>query len=225
MVLVLLLLLILQPGQLDVSRDVTVNVKYKSSKTYKTITLTTVKEKELLDMTNPPDISLMTGYNPNSSSQYYPLKQSGTSYVVTTFDDNEWYDYNSGKYAILGVSADVLAPNATYLGNKYVWIPRFVDKVAGTGPNVQFLYGTSNSPIVWRTDSSSGLAYYGLQLGDQYNLKDFVDTDYKFVNDTFSKNDGKSGYWYNVDTKETGNAKNSAEALNSRIKALNITIN
>lgn len=83
----------------DIARDVTVNVKYRASKTYKTVTLTTVKEKEILDMVNQPDFSLLPDYSPNLTGyNFYPLRNDGTAasptWNVTTTDDIGWYDYS-----------------------------------------------------------------------------------------------------------------------------------
>ena len=64
----------------DIVRDVIVKVKYKSSKTYKTITAKTIKERELLDMGNSPDLSLIPDYNPiDNTKYYYPIKKAEMS--------------------------------------------------------------------------------------------------------------------------------------------------
>ena len=75
----------------DIARDVIVNVRYKANNDYKTITLSTMKEREMLDATNPPDLTFIDGYNPNDNTKrYYPIKLDGTSYKATTCEDNRW---------------------------------------------------------------------------------------------------------------------------------------
>ena len=138
----------------DIARDVIVNVKYRANSSYKTITLNTVKQKELMDMTNPPDFSLIPGYKPlDTKNFYYPVKKGdGGKTVVTSTDDINWYDYEDGNYALVCVTSTgtLSVGNEAPSGSKiYVWIPRFVAKV-GTGlDNVQFLYGSSKYAITF----------------------------------------------------------------------------
>ncbi|MBR2289842.1 MAG: hypothetical protein IJ867_04410, partial [Clostridia bacterium] len=88
------------PGTPDVARDVTVEVKYKTSTTYRTITLNSVIEKELMDIANAPDISLMNGYEPlGTTSYYYPVvfdtSTTPKTYTIVTTDDINWYNYET----------------------------------------------------------------------------------------------------------------------------------
>ncbi len=191
------------PTTPDIVRDVIVNVQYKANNNYKTITLTTLKEREMLDMTNSPDLAFLDGYNPNDNTQhYYPIKLNSakTSYVITTFEDNSWYDYNAGNYAIIYVTASSLNVNDDYkknssTGQRYVWIPRFVSGTSGSG--VQYLYGSSDYKIIWRTDNNFGRYSYIDVTSKQ--PKKYDEPNYRYVADTFSSNDGYAGFWYNMD--------------------------
>ena len=217
-----------KPGSgADIARDVTVNV------TYKTITIKTVKEKELMDMTNPPDFSLIPGYNPSNSSKtfYYPVIKDNGSYKVTTTSDINWYDYEEGNYAIVSESTSGEANiGDTVNGSKlYVWIPRFVAE-NGTEKGidkVQFLYGSSNYVIT--LNQYGDLFSYGVKYNNGTITEDSKPLEYdktKFNNsDNFGENDG-SGVWYEINgtTSNSDDVKKKAVALNSKIKCKNAEI-
>ena len=89
-------------AEYDIIRDVVVTVTYKSTTSYKTVTLNTTKQMELMDIANAPDFSLIEGYSlTDNGDYYYPINISGTNYTVTTRNDPSWYDYESGNYAFV----------------------------------------------------------------------------------------------------------------------------
>ena len=200
----------------DVARDVTINVTYKANTTYKTITLNSIKQKELMDMTNSPDLSLIpTNKLNNSSKYYYPVKKSGSEYIVTTTSDIEWYDYEDGVYALVfeteSGDLNVGASIKTVIGTTYAWIPRFVSKASGNAgiSKVKFLYGTSDYRIELNTYGN--LFAYGVKYKDatitassvplKYNQKDNGTADSTFAYTSFAgasgdySGDGLSGVW------------------------------
>lgn len=192
----------------DVARDVTVNVKYRASKTYKTITLKTTKEKEIIDMVNPPDISLISGYTPNSTTTYYyPLKNTDNkttpTWEVTTKDDKDWYDYSAGKYGVVGAtSTSDLKVGATFNngGTIYVWIPRFS---GSTASDVKYLYGTSNNVIsLINSNTTPKVFSYGVNG----------------TTSTSNENFGNySGLWYNnSDTTKNNSNLPGANVTNAK---------
>ena len=224
----------------DVARDVTVKVKYRASNTYKTITINTVKEKELMDMTNSPDFSLLPEYNPSSNSKfYYPVTGTTGSYKITTTSDINWYDYEEGNYAIVcestngeqEIGGDVESTSALY-----VWIPRFVVKNSTNETNtendinnVQFLYGSSDYAIT--LNKYGNLFAYGLKyegtINDDSKPKSYDNS--SFTSDKcFSSSDKVSGVWYKINAtngENSADVKNKATTLNSKIKCQNATIN
>ena len=220
-------------SEYDIARNVSVNVSYKSSFTYKTVTLSSVKEKELMDMTNAPDISLLPDYNPtDSSTYYYPVIKEDSNYKITTEKDVNWYDYEQGKYAIIYVSKTPqnVGANATN-GTAYVWIPRFAAKNVGTGINsVQFLYGTSDYKVTLNTYGN--LISYGVTLGNDMKPIGFDTTMYSFLNSNFETGDGLSGVWYKIGDENNNtmgsninSVKSIAQKLNSRIPCINVSLN
>lgn len=218
----------------DIARDVTINVKYKTSMTYKTLTLTTVKEKELMDMTNPPDMSLIPGYKPNDTANYYyPVKKSGNKYYVSTASDIEWYNYENGTYALVCKTNNGNLTNGTEVNSGlYAWIPRFVSK-DGTGVDkVQFLYGASNYKIT--LNEYGNLFSYGVSYSGNINDNSVPNKyDSGFNYSSFVENDGLNGVWYEIggaNSNKPGINNNStvkqiATSLISKIPCTNATIN
>lgn len=217
----------------DVARDVTINVTYKSSNSYKTITLRMLKEKELMDMTNPPDFSLIPNYAPQSESTtkvyYYPIAitTEGTdlNYKITSKEDINWYDYEEGKYALVyettsGVeNVGKTGKLSDISSNVYVWIPRFVSK-EGTGIGaVQFLYGASDYKITFNQYGdlyAYGLSYTGATEGGE-SLPVEYNAEYSYH--SFASGDGLGGVWYKLAGNYTDDdvVKKAAKELQGKI--------
>jgi len=190
-------------GTPDIARDITVSVRYKTSTTYKTITLVTVKEKELIDSANAPDLSMLakadSDYKPSYNEgetkwYYYPiiLNTTNSTFTITTFSDINWYNYSTGKCAFILKTQDsslTVATSATsyttLLGNIYAWVPRFVKD--GSNP-VTYLYGASSNKIEF--DNASGTTILGYKKGTA--LVTYP------ANNAFAENDGYTGVWLQV---------------------------
>lgn len=224
----------------DIARDVIINVTYKASTTHKTITLTSVKQKELMDMTNAPDFSLIPNYNPSDTqTYYYPVIFDGTNYMVTTTSDINWYNYEEGKYALVykttsgAVNVGTTGPIDNIINDVYVWIPRFVEKSGSGIDNVQFLYGASDYIISF--NQYANLYAYGLSYSEGIDFKSTPDEfdSNTFYYSAFDFEDGLSGVWYqiggtNSDKPGINNNKTIKEiatSLNSKIECENATIN
>ena len=218
----------------DVARDVTVSVKYRANSTYKTISLKTVKEKELMDMTNPPDFSLIPNYNPSNTSKfYYPVSGTSSNYKITTTSDVNWYDYEDGNYAIVYESSngsESIGKTVPSGSKMYVWIPRFVTKKAPESKitDIQFLYGASNYPIVFKQYGnlfSYGLEYDGSIEADS-TPKKYNETLFQYSENDFKEDDGLSGVWYKIsgDGTNSEDIQKKATTLNSKIKCNNAEI-
>lgn len=180
-------------GKADVARDVSIDVLYRTSTTHKTISINMVKERELIDMTNDPDFSLLENYKPvydgvGTRYYYYPVTFNSTQIHITTKSDINWYNYGSNKCAFvykttngnLNVDDESLAIS-TNKANLYAWVPRYVNR-----SGFQYLYGASKYPITFNTTGS----YLGYVLGT--SAVTFTDAD------AFQENDGLNGVWINV---------------------------
>lgn len=217
----------------DIARDITIDVTYRGNSAYKTISISSVKEKELMDMTNSPDISTIPGYKPfykdtETKYYFYPITVSGTNYTVTTLSDINWYDYESGKYALIYKSSTgTINVGATgtidsIKSNIYVWIPRFVSTNSGEGTDtVQFLYGTSDYAITFNTYGTLfayGVSYSGTVGADSTPVTYNSET-YSYTNSNFAQGDGLKGVWYHLGTTyaNTDSIYLNAKSLNDRI--------
>lgn len=178
-------------NEVDIIRDITVNVSFTISNTTQTITLYTTKEKELLEQTNAPDLSLIDDY---SDSNYYAIKYQNGSYIITATSDEDWYNYDDGYYALLlksstNYSYGQTANSSEITSGLYVWVPRF----GLDGSNLAYCYGTSNYKIAFSLyDNLYGYMLTGTGSGNNYSVSEIS----SYVNGTFSENDGLTGVWY-----------------------------
>lgn len=218
---------------LDLVRDITVTVTYKIAGKTNSVSLHLVKEKEILEQTNKPD---MTFINKNDSLNYYPIKYYNGSYYVTDENDPEWYNYDYKDYEESGTSEestgdDVVVgltavkrgtyalvletPDALNLGNIvevgkegtqiFTWIPRFgVDNDRG----LVYCYGTSSYQIGYaKWTDFSGNVLYGYMLSGE-NLKTGTpDIIANYIENTFEVNDGLSGVWVNLTNTSSNTTK------------------
>lgn len=209
-------------SDVDVIKKINVEVSFKAGKASKDyINLQIIKQRELLEQTNEPDINLLLEYE-TGLKYFYPIKLTPNGYVVTTTSDEEWYNYEIGYYANIYVSniekeiGDIVAPN---IGERYVWIPRFgkIEDTQLTKENITFLYGTSKHRIVFKNLDVTNNFY-------SYTL-DYIDGNYSdaavYVENTFKDNDGITGMWYllpedyNVETTDVIKEEVAFKALNS----------
>ena len=208
-------------AQYDIIRDVVVTVTYKSTTSYKTVTLNTTKQMELMDIANAPDFSLIEGYSlTDNGDYYYPINISGTNYTVTTRNDPSWYDYESGNYAFVLKSsyANIAVGTTGSIGSNdvYIWIPRFVSKSTETGKGaVQFLYGSSDYKIIAKNNDAHTFATYGIECDSNGNPIEYGVSVYD--DKKFTKNDGLSGVWYRVGSSSSDSNYLKAQTLNSKI--------
>lgn len=179
-------------AQVDVIRDVQIDVSYLISNTTKTITLKLTKEKELLGQTNPPDLNLLDDY---SDSTYCAIKKVGDKYVITATSDPDWYNYDKGVYALILKTSKATSAFNTEItssdissGTLYAWVPRF----GINGSTVEYCYGTSNYKISFANSSN----LYGYMLSGTGNNGNYTVKTVTGLNSSFSENDGLSGIWY-----------------------------
>ena len=208
---------------LDIVKKYNIEVSYKASKIYDdSVNIEVVKERELLEQTNKPDLYLLENYA--KDCYMYPIKYTSAGYMITTASDKSWYNYDNGEYAQVYVSSveknigDIVVPGN---GEKYVWIPRF-GKTSTTQlakSNLTYLYGTSKHSIVFKTvDVTNKLYTYTI------NYEDGAYADAKaYVANTFEDNDGLTGMWYLVGgtTENTTKETTAYNALTSIIVKVN----
>ena len=144
--------------------DIKITVSYESSGTKKNVTLRTIKERELLEETNPPNLNDLLGTEYvfegntkkiNSLNQIQPIKWStdSESYIRTNRDDN-WYNYRNKEWAKVVITTDnsvfdfATGSISEENLNKYpvfVWVPRFGK--SNKDHKVAFAYSNTNNRI------------------------------------------------------------------------------
>lgn len=208
---------------LDIVRNFDIEVSYRvSKKTNNSVTLQVTKERELLEQTNRPDLSLLPDYK-NDYDYCYPIKNTSSGYVVTTESDLSWYNYDNAEYAtvfLTSIEKNMGDTISTDAGLICLWIPRFgiVNSNTISLDNATFLYGTSKHRIVFKNvDLEKNFYTYTVDYSDGK----YLDA-YGYVEDTFFDNDGLSGRWYV--TNPTSEDQNSTFATNS-YNALSLVLN
>ena len=105
---------------------------------------------------------------PKLGSGMTPIKWNGSSWVNTTGNDPEWYDYTAKKWANAKTSD----------GSMWVWIPRYAYNIPSAGYhkstateiNIEFMKGTSNESSKGRTsfDNTSGAGNWNIHPAFNY---------------------------------------------------------
>lgn len=202
---------------IDTVRNITINVTYKVSNKTKTITFYSIKNKELLEQTNKPNLSLIDGYNEN----YYPVKYTGNGYVVTTTSDPDWYNYDEGNYALVFYSAaekalgDRIPTSTVTTGDLYIWVPRFGND---NNSKLAFCYGASNYKITFSLFDNK---LYGYMLTGSGNNGEFTIDSVLYKPNTFMENDGLTGIWYKLNGQNTQVEESAYKELRTAIEKNN----
>lgn len=202
-------------SSVDVVKKFNIEVSYRVRNNYNdTISLQVIKQRELLEQTNSPELDMIPDYD-TSSKYYYPIKLTDSGYVITTTSDKDWYNYDIGYYANVYVSntvkniGDIVVPGTN---QRYVWVPRFgkIEDTQLTKNNIAFLYGTSKHIIVFKNISNS---FYSYTI--DYSNGVYSDAA-AYVEDTFKDNDGLEGMWYLINSTENDSSVQTAyNALNT----------
>lgn len=196
--------------ELNVLKKVSINVKYSVNKKLETLDVSTIIERENINECNHPIISDEYFQEFGISDDDYeiiPIKfsEDKNSYVVTSSDDTEWFNYSVKRWAkvvIFSRDGDSLKDEfvqsdgtikkvATYdnmnldLENYiYVWIPNFSIKDDIT----YFRYGTSKKSIKMDFSYIDGKYLYLNKIGEE--VKD-ISKECSF--------DGVYGVWRKLD--------------------------
>lgn len=130
----------------DLVKEITMKVSYKLGNKDQVIEMKKVKQREILETPNRPNLSMI---NLQEGEKLYPIKNINNEWKVCDQRDNTWYNYENGNWAIvfkttkdleIGEQIDVnnLAENETI----YAWIPRYA--YDSTNNKITFLYSNSN---------------------------------------------------------------------------------
>lgn len=151
--------------QFDLVRNVEIIVKYDVGKVEEKVNFNTVKQRELIEACNEPDLNnLRASKILKSGMSYYPIKyvQNAKAYVKTNESDPEWYNYQNRYWAMIVISKlsedKLFDSNGKFIGvintntsnaaytQKALWIPKFVKYSANK--KVEFIFNASDTQII-----------------------------------------------------------------------------
>lgn len=185
--------------KIDLVKEITMQVNYKVGNKNQTIEMKKIKQRENLEIPNKPDLSkleLQEGEN------VYPIKNIGEEWIVCELNDNNWYNYENGNWAILlktqnnlavndKIDIDNLEENETI----YAWIPRFA--YDETNNTILFLFSNSNRFV---------------ENLEEYNTLRQIDETLYTIPDDFMQSEG---IWTDDTTLEVYQILNTIYPLNS----------
>ena len=170
--------------QFDLVRKIEIIVKYDVGNVEEQVNFSTVKQRELIEDCNEPDLNnLRASGILKAGMNYYPIKyvQSAKAYVKTTESDPEWYNYQNRYWAMVIVSkvgeSNLFDSNGKFIGQintdtasstyteKMIWVPRFFANKDTANKNIQFAFKANESQMISNAeltaqDGTSKFNYY-----------------------------------------------------------------
>lgn len=172
----------------DMVKEINMKVNYKLGNKDQTIEMKRVKQREILEIPNKPDLSLV---ELQEGEKIYPIKKTGEEWIVCDYRDNTWYNYEKGNWAVIlktnrelvtGEKIDVYDLEENEELN--VWIPRYA--YDSTNNKLSFLFKNTNKTIEKQED-------------DQYSKLAEIQEDVYEIPYEFEEMQGK---WTNDVTEE-----------------------
>lgn len=169
--------------KLDLVKEVTMTVRYKLGNRDQEITMKHIKSREKLETPNVPDFNLI---NLQEGQKVYPIKKVNSVWKVCDKSDSSWYDYASGKWALVIKTNEELSLNQEIDTNSediFVWIPRYA-------------YDSVNNKIVFLFSNSDKYIENANQQ-NQYNSLKPIEGNYVVLNDFSNEEKPLVGVWIN----------------------------
>lgn len=173
-------------NSLDLVKKITMTVKYKLGNKDQEIPMWHIKSRENLDTPNDPEISLI---ELQEGQKVYPIKKVNNVWKVCDESDNSWYDYTSGKWALviktnqeLSIGQEISPDNE----NIYAWIPRYA-------------YDSVNNKIVFLFSNSDKYIENANQE-NQYNSLKPIEGNYAVLDEFSNEGSPVVGLWTNDTT-------------------------
>ena len=134
----------------DLVKEITMSVTYKLGSKEQVISMTRIKKRENLKSPNAPDYSILTWVD--ESLNIYPVKKVNDIWKVTNENDSEWYNYDTGIWAVVVITDSTLNIGDTvnlndYPDGVYVWGPRYSIVYEEGLKDYKFTYQTTDNYV------------------------------------------------------------------------------
>lgn len=190
-------------NSLDLVKQITMTVTYKLGNKDQEITMKHIKSRENLNTPNAPEISLI---ELQDGQKVYPIKKVNSAWKVCDKSDNSWYDYETGKWALVLKTSRELSTNEqidtnNLLANEeiYVWIPRYA-------------YDSVNNKIVFLFSNSDNYIENANQENEYNSLKS-IEENYAVLDEFSNEGSPVIGLWTNDTTLEVYQTLNNIYPL------------
>lgn len=186
--------------KLDLVKEVTMTVRYELGNKPQEITMKHTKSRENLETPNAPDFNLI---NLQEGEKVYPIKKANNVWKVCERTDSSWYDYTSGKWALviktnqkLSIDQEINPDNEDI----YAWIPRYAyDR---TNNKILFLFSNSNNYIENANDEN------------KYNSLKPIEGNYAVLDEFSNEGSPVVGLWTNDTSLDIYQTLNNIYPLN-----------
>lgn len=187
----------------DLVKEITMKVEYKVGNKNQTIEMKKIKQREVLETPNRPNLSLVEFVE---GEKIYPIKNIDNEWRVCHERDNSWYNYQSGNWAIilkttrdLSIGEQVDVNKLTENEGTYAWIPRYA--YDSTNNIITFLFSNSNKFVQ--------------DIGQYSSLKQIDENQYTIPQDFTVGEKILEGIWTNDTTLQAYQKLHSVYPLNS----------
>lgn len=175
--------------EFDMVRKVNVEVKFPVGDSEESVKLSSAKSMEIVELGNEPEIldgNIIKTLNGTEYSNVMPIKKSGSKYIITSAEDEEWYNYEAAIWAKVLINSSGKYNTSTgnvntgFESSLYVWIPSFGKDANG---DLRFKYADTNYRVISKILDSGSLKKtiftvdtVGQELTDFSTLVDFKDS-------------------------------------------------
>lgn len=190
-------------NKLDLVKEITMTVTFKIGNKEQTIEMKKIKSRENLITPNKPELDLL---NSQDNEKYYPIKKDNNTWKVCNSSDTEWYNYESGNWALviktsreLSLDEEININDLAEGEDIYAWIPRYA-------------YGIANSEILFLFSNSN---QYIEKNAEGYNeLSEISKNSYSVPSDFTYNDEELTGIWTNDTTLTSYGILNNKYPLN-----------
>lgn len=188
--------------KLDLVQEVKMTVSYKLGNKEQKLEMKKIKTRENLTTPNAPDLSKLSVQD---GHRIYPIKKVDNVWKISNLDDDSWYNYESGNWALvlettreLDVGKQIDTKNLSNDEKIYAWIPRYAYNSSNN--SLEFLFSDSNNYV---------------DTVDGYTKITPIDSSYTVLSDFSKDNNSLTGVWTTNNTQNAYSNLNKVYPLNN----------